>query len=192
MSERRARFDRLYARDIDPWGFRTSGYEQEKYHATLAALPRSRYGVGVEAGCSIGELTRLLSSRCDYLVGIDVSSLGPDEALRRNADRPNIRFRRGELPGAWPDMPVDLVVLSEVLYFLSPLEIDALAGRLSQTWCDGGDCVLFNYLVPTAESLQGAEAADLFIEALKRRTSVQHPTGTTRGQYRLDVLIRPR
>jgi hypothetical protein len=35
-----ARFERLYQQSPDPWGYRTSSYEQEKYAATLAALPK--------------------------------------------------------------------------------------------------------------------------------------------------------
>ena len=31
-------FERLYARDPDPWRFATSEYERDKYAATLAAL----------------------------------------------------------------------------------------------------------------------------------------------------------
>ncbi|WP_413619539.1 class I SAM-dependent DNA methyltransferase [Gluconacetobacter sacchari] len=191
MSERAARFDRLYAGDIDPWNFRVSAYEKEKYRATVAVLPRSRYAVAIEAGCSIGELTRLLSHRCDRVIGIDVSSVALAEAARRNADRPNIAFHRGELPDAWPaDHPVDLLVLSEVLYFLSPEEIDALAERVAASWRRGGHCVLVNYLGPTAERLQGDEAADLFIGSMAARAGLRCYVGLVKGLYRLDLLTR--
>ncbi|WP_275943931.1 SAM-dependent methyltransferase [Gluconacetobacter takamatsuzukensis] len=191
MSERATRFDRLYTGDIDPWGFRSSAYEKEKYQATMLALPRARYALAIEAGCSIGELTRLLSFRCDRIIGIDISSVALDEATRRNADRPNIVFRRGELPGAWPgENAADLLVLSEVLYFLSPQEIEDLADRIVANWCPGGHCVLVNYLGPTAEALQGSEAANLFISCMKARTGIRHDAVATAEHYRLDVLER--
>ena len=57
-------FRRLYARSADPWGFRTSGYEQEKYRRTIAALGERRFRSGFEPGCSIGVLTRMLATRC--------------------------------------------------------------------------------------------------------------------------------
>ncbi|MFT8776642.1 MAG: class I SAM-dependent methyltransferase [Gluconacetobacter liquefaciens] len=191
MSERTARFDRLYAGDIDPWQFRSSVYERDKYRATMDALPRPRYALAIEAGCSIGELTRLLSWRCDRVIGIDVSSIALDEAVRRNADRPNTTFRQGELPGAWPaEHPVDLIVLSEVLYFLAPQEIKDLANRVAAHWCPGGDCVLVNYLGPTAEALQGAEAADLFIAAMTAQPDVRSTVRVTKDRYRLDLLTR--
>jgi hypothetical protein len=63
-------FDDLYAGERDPWEFETSAYEQAKYDATLAALPRPRYRRGLEIGCSIGVLTARLAGRCGSLVAI--------------------------------------------------------------------------------------------------------------------------
>lgn len=191
MSERAARFDRLYSGDIDPWGFRSSAYERDKYRATLHALPRPHYAVAIEAGCSIGELTRLLSWRCDRVIGLDLSAVALDEARRRNADRPNIVFRQGELPGAWPaESVVDLLVLSEVLYFLSPDEIRDLTQRIATNWSPGGHCVLVNYLGPTGEGLQGDEAAELFIASMKARAGIRQDVRMRKDRYRLDILAR--
>jgi len=35
-------FEEKYKTDIDPWQFRTSEYEREKYQATLGSLTRER------------------------------------------------------------------------------------------------------------------------------------------------------
>ena len=40
----------LYAGGDDPWGFRTSAYEQAKYQATRAALAQSAYASALELG----------------------------------------------------------------------------------------------------------------------------------------------
>ncbi len=66
-------FEQLYVRDPDPWRFATSGYERDKYAATLAALPNRRFASGFEVGCSIGVLTRQLAERCDALLAADGS-----------------------------------------------------------------------------------------------------------------------
>src|ERR1039457_5637267 len=66
-------FERLYAASDDPWHFRTSPYERKKYAATLAALPSRRFASALEVGCSIGELTSLLATRCNSLIGIDIA-----------------------------------------------------------------------------------------------------------------------
>jgi 2-polyprenyl-3-methyl-5-hydroxy-6-metoxy-1,4-benzoquinol methylase len=67
-----AHFRRLYARNADPWSFRTSAYEQEKYRRTIATLGERRFRSGFEPGCSIGVLTRMLASHCDALLAVDI------------------------------------------------------------------------------------------------------------------------
>src|ERR1700684_4665277 len=67
------RFERLYHESADPWGYRTSDYEREKYAATLAALPKRSHGLCLEVGCSIGVCTGLLAARCEHVVAIDFS-----------------------------------------------------------------------------------------------------------------------
>ena len=64
-------FEEKYKADIDPWQFRTSGYERAKYRATLGSLTRKSYAAALEVGCSIGVLTQLLSRRCVSLLAID-------------------------------------------------------------------------------------------------------------------------
>src|ERR1700761_3020879 len=99
----RAFFDALYAADPDPWDFRTSPYEPQKYAASFAALGDRRYAAALEGGCSIGEL-----------------AAQPLETARsRCAALPHVRFECRRLPTKWPDGPFDLIVRSEVLYFLS-------------------------------------------------------------------------
>jgi hypothetical protein len=63
-------FKGMYATESDPWQFATSAYERDKYAATLAALPRSRYASALEVGCSIGVFTHQLCPRCDTLLGL--------------------------------------------------------------------------------------------------------------------------
>lgn len=188
MADRAARFDALYRRDPDPWSFRTSGYERAKYAATLGLLPRARYAFGIEAGCSIGELTRQLADRCDHVVGVDVSAVAIRTAIANHGRCGNITFAVAELPGDWPDDVADLIVLSEMLYFLDAAEIEALAERVAKGWADGGDCVLVNYLGATDESLNGDEASHCFIAALASLRPITRLAALRAEGYRLDVL----
>lgn len=189
MSERRDRFDALYAENIDPWGFTTSAYEREKYQATLAALPRARYRRALEAGCSIGELTRLLSDRCDRLLAVDVSEVALAEARRRNADRSNITYVRGELPQDWPEGEFDLIVVSEVLYFLTCREIVELAGRVGRALTPRGDCIVVNYRGLIESGLQGEAAAGVFADEC-RALGCYGLRLPTPNQYRLDLITK--
>lgn len=187
-SARAVRFDALYQGDIDPWDFRTSAYEREKYTATLAALPRAHYRRALEVGCSIGELTRRLRSRADKVLGLDVSSVAIAEARRVHSEVPGLDFEVREVPQSWPDGAFDLVVLSEVLYFLEPDEITALAARAAEALEPGGHCVVVCWTGENDATLDGDGAAERFIEdfglvggtVLARREAF----------YRLDLLER--
>ena len=106
--------------DPDPWGYLTSAYERAKYAATLAACGRGPFGSALELGASIGVFSALLAPRCRLA---DHDRRRPD----RGGDRPpaarpiaQARAIQGTIPGEIPDGPFDLVVASEILYYLSP------------------------------------------------------------------------
>lgn len=165
-------FDALYLNDPDPWRFLTSEYEQNKYAVTLAALPQKRYRCAVEAGCSIGVLTEKLSARCDQVLGLDISGVAIGLAQARNTHGDQVRFVQARLPEDWPHVSADLIVLSEILYFLQAWQIEELARRVAQCWEDNGDCVVVNFSGDTRQRLQGTEAAQLFFEAIGRNAEV--------------------
>ena len=112
-------FDALYTADPDPWKFAASPYEQGKYTLTLNAMPKPRYRSALEVGCSIGVLTRSLASRCDAVVAIDAAQAALVEARRRCADLAGVRFEHMFVPEQWPDGVFELILLSEVVYYLS-------------------------------------------------------------------------
>lgn len=117
-------FAGMYARNDDPWGFDSRWYEQRKRATVLAALPRERYRVAFEAGCSTGALTADLADRCDDVLAVDLSPDALERAGRRLAGRGNVTLRRAMLPADWPDGRFDLVVLSEVAYYWGAGDLD--------------------------------------------------------------------
>ena len=164
MSDRERVFDDLYSAHDDPWNVCTSDYEREKYAATLAALPRERYGSVLEIGCSIGVMSAALAERCDTLLAVDVSA----EALRhakRNCTARNVRFDRLEVPESWPCGRYDLIVLSEVLYFLQAEEVDASARLSAGGLAPGGEIITVNWRGETDTPLTGDAAASRFVRA---------------------------
>ncbi len=120
-------FDRIYARDLDPWKFESSPYEAAKYRETLASLPRPRYASALEVGCSIGVLTAMLAQRCDSLLSVDVSDAALDAARKRCAALSQVRFARMQIPGEEPTGSFDLVVLSEVAYYWNREDLERAA-----------------------------------------------------------------
>ena len=179
-------FDERYAADPDPWNFAESSYERDKYAATLAALPRPRYAAALEIGCSIGVLTAALAPRCDTLVALDVAEAALDQARARCRDLPGVRLLKAQVPGDWPEGRFDLILLSEVVYYLDAGDVAPRAGRVRGSLRPGGDVVLVHWTGETHYPLTGDEAADLFIRETRDRLAVDRQVRTE--AYRLDVL----
>lgn len=132
-------FERIYTQKRDPWEFETSEYEREKYGATVGALPEERYERGLEVGCSIGVLTKLLAERCDELVAVDVS----ETALRVAKGRcPGVSFACLRVPEEMPSGMFELIVVSEVAYYWSLADLARAADELAARHMDGGHLVL--------------------------------------------------
>jgi 2-polyprenyl-3-methyl-5-hydroxy-6-metoxy-1,4-benzoquinol methylase len=181
-------FEALYAENGDPWKFATSEYERMKYSHTLAALPQVRYAAALEVGCSIGVLTRQLASRCERLLALDAAPTALSEARRHCRDTPHVELAQMFVPREWPDGTFDLILLSEVVYYLDSGDVDALARRVEASLAPGGTVLLVHWTGETDYPLSGDSAAELFIARLEDRVEIV--SADRRPQYRLDVLKR--
>jgi 2-polyprenyl-3-methyl-5-hydroxy-6-metoxy-1,4-benzoquinol methylase len=179
-------FEALYTSDPDPWRFATSDYEREKYAATVAALPPRRFVRAFEVGCSIGVLTRQLAASCDSLLAVDVAEAAVRQAEERCEDQPWVDFATMTVPAAWPDGKFDLILFSEVLYYLGVDGIHEAARRTLDSLAPEGVVLLVNWHGATDGACTGDEAAAMFIAdcAPKLAPMLQF----REEKYRLDVL----
>jgi len=180
-----AYFEALYAANPDPWDFETSPYEAGKYAATLAALGSRRFGAALEVGCSIGVFTTMLAPFCNELLAIDGSPRALSHARGRCGTLPHVRFEERFIPQDWPAQKFDLVLLSEVLYFLTPSDIAHTAAMAKQSLNPGGLILLVNYRGQITEPCTGDAAAYHFIEAF----GGDHKTLALEENYRIDTLF---
>lgn len=182
-------FEAIYARGEDPWGFASRSYEQQKYAATMAALPQARYGNAFEVGCSIGVFTAMLAERCDALLAVEPVPAALAAARDRNRESQHVRFAPLFVPGDWPEQRFDLVVLSEVIDYLGGDDINRLAERLQDSLLPGGDCVLVHWIgKKRGAPPHPTEASEILIAALNEAVLVT--TQHRNADYRLDVLTR--
>lgn len=126
-------FDAMYAGDPDPWQVATSWYEQRKLGIVLAALRRPAYRLVWDAACGTGELAARIAPRCDRVLATDASCRAIELTRERvqAAGVDNVRVEGNALPqlpaALTPPVgvsecqvePPDLIVLSEVLYYLN-------------------------------------------------------------------------
>lgn len=180
-------FDAMYTAAPDPWGFRSSPYEREKYADTLAALARPRYADALEVGCSIGVFSKALAARCDRLLAIDGSGVALATAREACADCPNVTLEQRFVPAAFPPGRFALIVLSEVLYYMTKDDLDAVAKACFAAQPDGGEIVLCHWLGETNYPLTGLEATEAFV-AVATAAGYSHAK-LHEDVYRLDRLL---
>lgn len=116
-------FDAKYQADPDPWDVGGSPYEQRKRGVVLAGLRRPRYADAWDPACGTGHLTADLAGRADRVVASDASATAAGLAAERCAGLA-VAVSHRALPEGPDDAAFtpDLVVLSEVFYYLSDRE----------------------------------------------------------------------
>jgi LmbE family N-acetylglucosaminyl deacetylase/protein-L-isoaspartate O-methyltransferase len=176
-------FDALYERNPDPWRFATRWYEKRKRAITLASLPAERYASGLEIGCSIGLLTADLAERCDRLLAVDVAEAAVRQARQR---APLATVEQRDVTRDYPEGSFDLVVLSEVGYYLSTPALARLLTAIAASLSPTGVLVACHWRHPVADyPLSGDEVHDA-ISALGLHPVARH----VEDDFVLEVLSR--
>ena len=186
-------FDRVYGANTDPWNFATSPYEAAKYAATLAALPVPRYERALEIGCSIGVFTAQLAGRCDALLSLDVAEAALAQARARCAHQTHVRFERRAVPAEFPAAagPWDLVLVSEVGYYLNLDDLRRLRAQVTASLRPGGDLLLVHWTPRVHDyPLTGDQVHETFLERVGEGGELLHANGTRAERYRLDRFRR--
>jgi SAM-dependent methyltransferase len=170
-------FEDMYAGAVDPWGFDSRFYEQRKFALTCAALPRRHYRRGLEPGCSNGALTRRLAPRCDALVAFDFIADTVERARERLRRFDHVEVVQATFPDYWPPGTGDLVVLSEVAYYLTPAGLRTAAERLSEWLEPEGSLVAVHYTAATNYPQRGDQIGPWLdsLQFLQRLTTHHDP-----------------
>ncbi len=182
-------FDDVYRASDDPWNFTTSDYERAKYEATLAALPKTHYTNAFEIGCSIGVLSAMLAPRCAALLSIDASALPLKTARERLAPYPQVTVEQRSIPADSPASPFDLILLSEVGYYLSVADLALARTQITANLVTGGDLVLVHWTPPVHDyPLTGDQVHEAFMAVSGSNQPLTHLHNQRADTYRLDVF----
>lgn len=104
-------------REPDPWDY-ASDYEQRKYRQTLELLPDRRPRRALELGCAEGMFTISLAPRVHELLAVDISDVALQRARERCVDLEHVTLAEHDIADGLPGSGYDLVVCSEILYYL--------------------------------------------------------------------------
>jgi LmbE family N-acetylglucosaminyl deacetylase/SAM-dependent methyltransferase len=172
-------FDGMYAASDDPWGFDARWYEQRKRAIMLASLPRLRFHRVLEIGCSVGTTTAALADRADAVVATDVAERAVEQARERLRGRAGVVVEQLRLPEEWPEAwsaePFDLIVLSEVGFYLGGEALGEVVDRSRAALAPGGLFVACHWR-PHVLGLDrgGDEVHRVIREGLGARRLVEH------------------
>ena len=178
-------FEDLYARSSDPWGFETSEYERRKYARTLGVLGDRHFRRALEVGASIGVFTAMLAPYCDELLAVDTSDRAVSEARNRLSGFGQVRVERRTLPEETPGGTFDLIVASEVLYYLPRETMLETLRRLEAVLAPGGLLLAVHWRKETKTyPLQGDEVHELLLQ----NSRLERVRSIVEDEYRLDLL----
>ncbi|CAN5307360.1 hypothetical protein BH09ACT2_BH09ACT2_16460 [soil metagenome] len=170
-----AYFEDLYARRADPWRLASRWYETRKRSITVASLPSPRYRRGLEIGCSIGMLTRDLAPRCDSLLAVDIAAGALERARERLREFPQVTLAELDAGTDFPPGRFDLIVVSEVGYYLCRSDLIALFATAASRLSPGGVMVLCHWRHPVSDyPLRGDEVHEIMRATTALFRTVRH------------------
>ena len=180
----RAYFSSMY-RDIDdPWGLSGHYYERRKRSVVMASLPRERFRRAFEPGCATGELTGLLAQRCDHLVASDFVPEALIAARQRLAHDRHVEVADMTVPNQWPEGTFDLILISELAYYLDDAALTKLAEKVATSLEKDGVLVACHW----KHAIEGARHnAHAVHERLTVTTNLIHTVRHEETDFLLDV-----
>ncbi|QRX84081.1 bifunctional 2-polyprenyl-6-hydroxyphenol methylase/3-demethylubiquinol 3-O-methyltransferase UbiG [Glaciimonas sp. PAMC28666] len=156
-----AHFERLYQQDADPWQLQQRWYEQRKRALTLACLPQPRYRSAYEPGCGNGMMTVALAQRCDQLIASDGAPTAVQltkERVLQEAPHASVSVEQHALPGQWPQQQFDLILISEIAYYLAIPAFRELQAKAVVSLAPGGTLILCHWRGVFEDRAQPTEA----------------------------------
>jgi len=182
-------FDRLYSEKSDPWNFKGSSYEHEKYGHTIAALDQRKFNHGLELGCSVGIQTKLLSENCTNLVAVDISEVAIVAAKEECHELQNITFRCQDISTDFPKSKFDLITLCEVGYYFKRAVLLQIFNKIVNRLLPKGKLLMVHWtpFVPDYP-LTGSEVHNLFEEYIENtNSSLVEVAKDVRELYRIQI-----
>lgn len=136
------RFNRFYWLDKDPFGAKDSKYEISKQNRLLELIARQEYRLSLDVGCGNGLLSRRIAAHCEHIIGIDFSSRAVQLAQQNCTGVPNMTLDVADIRNYESSQRFDLIICSEVLYYLQGQALAAVVEKLHRISTPGARLAL--------------------------------------------------
>lgn len=190
-------FDRLYVDEIDPWLVGSSWYEERKVGVVLAALAERRYAAALDPACGTGHLARALADRCDAVLACDASAPAIAVARTTCAGIDNVTLAVHAMPYrtapygiSGPLGPFDLVVLSEVLYYLDAENREAAALGVIERAAPRVEVVAVHWRERTENAVASGDEVHAELREIFKTRGFRHQVAHFDEEFVLDVFTR--
>jgi hypothetical protein len=147
----------------DPWSLDTNTYEQIRFGLMLDLI-RAKEGIyesGLEIGCAAGSFTVRLLSLCKKLHVVDCEARAIEKCRQRLGNNGEVRFSLADISECttWCDS-YDLIVVSEVLYYLETAERVAATVKTIASWLRREGVLIFGSMSNAITSRWGWPGAE--------------------------------
>lgn len=185
-----AGFDAKFAGNDDPWSTFTDRDEALKRRAILHAIGPGPWGRVLEIAAGNGSNSAAIAARALRLDATEATASGTALVARAVAQRPRARAIRLKVPARPPRSCYDVILVAEVIYYLSARELARTARTLAVALRSGGTLVLAHHRVDYPDFAQhAAHLQRAFLVATQRRWQVRVARRTGRW---IVLACRPR
>lgn len=125
-----AYFNDFYQDNDDPWGYQSRWYEERKRQICLSLLLKPHYQHVLEIGSANGCFSQSLAKRAHHLHCIDGNQKAVELTKKALENHSNVTVECKTIPLDFPQLQYDLIVLSEIAYYLTSAELVRLIVKL--------------------------------------------------------------
>ena len=179
----------------DPYGGLRRA-ERQRIERSVALLGGTGTERALEIGCGEGYGARLLAAAAKEVLAVDISDLAILRAKRLHRDCDNLFFARADLLStAWAPGRYDLVLCSEVLYYLEPEDLEPARRKILDLLEPRGRLLLVHHRTladDTDGTMDKSFGAKTIHDAFARSPELEVEHDLLEPDYRITLFRRAR